>query len=182
MFVFVRCTVDDGGSPPPPPVNSVLGHASCCACQLVAFAAIVHVLSTRHSVRIVRASVCCEIGRRGALYSQRLLQQQQCCDHLRCSYCHGSSLSEPGGIAFESAGYDDCGDFGNKRGFPFYGTGGGSGTTTTTTPPLLYRRRRKIKSAAPILQRYTDRCRCCFRIYASGVSSNINITRVTTFL
>lgn len=120
----------DGRSPQsPPPVNSVLGHVSASACQLAAFAAVVYALSTRYGVRIVQASssVCCEVGRQAAY--QRL-----------CSLHYYGSLSEPGGIAFESAN----GDIENERSFRLY----------RVPVNEHHRRHRKIKSATPLLQRY----------------------------
>lgn len=112
------------GRSPPPAVDTVLGHAFTCACQLVAFAAIVYVLSARCGVRVVfpQASVYHDGGRRAA-----------CLQH---PYYRGSDAfqSEPGrgGAAADGAGCSD--DYNN-------------GHTTT------HRRRRKIRSAAPLLQR-----------------------------
>lgn len=86
--------VDDG----PPPATTALGHAITCACQLVAFAAIVYVLSAYCGVRIVHASV--QFGGR------------------RDRHCRSDAalpLSEPGGAAHESDSADD------HLGLPSYG-------------------------------------------------------------
>lgn len=131
------------GQPPAPSaaahVTTALGHASTCTCHLVAFAALVYALSAYCGVRVVRlsADVC---GRRDvAAYLRR--------GHWRPD----ATLSWPGGAtAAVGSSADSSAD----------GDDGGGGLGGLQHGRVEHHRRRKIKSAAPLLQRYIRSYKC----------------------